>query len=87
MKHKVVFPLVLLGALSLGVFAACKQGEGERCQVTADCEDGLTCNQGQNPPICQGENADNPIDATVPDADPDGPVDADDAPPDVPPDT
>jgi hypothetical protein len=83
-------PAALLALLSLGIFAACKQGEGERCQVNADCDDGLTCNQGTDPPSCQSANANNPIDATVPDADPDGPVDSNDAadaPPDVPPDT
>jgi hypothetical protein len=25
------------------LFAACKQGVGDRCQVPADCEDGLLC--------------------------------------------
>lgn len=38
-------PRVLLSlslALSLGL-AACSQDEGETCQVTRDCADGLTC--------------------------------------------
>jgi hypothetical protein len=31
-------------ALLLAVGAAgCKSGEGERCQITTDCEDGLVC--------------------------------------------
>ncbi len=25
------------------LFSACKQGVGDRCQVPADCEDGLVC--------------------------------------------
>jgi hypothetical protein len=78
-KHKLLVPAFLLGLLSLGIFAACKQSEGERCQVNADCEDGLTCNLGTNPPSCQSIGAEDPIDGTVPDADPDGPVDATDA--------
>lgn len=94
MTHKRItvrtfLPAVLLALLSLGIFAACKQGEGERCQVNADCDDELICNQGTDPPSCQA-TVGGGIDATVPDADPDGPVDstdATDAPPDVPPDT
>ena len=38
--------LVLLAAT--GVLAACKQGEGDRCQVQGDCEDGLVCNRSTN---------------------------------------
>ena len=32
-------------ALSLSLLAlpACKQGQGERCQVDSDCEEGLLC--------------------------------------------
>jgi hypothetical protein len=32
-------------ALSMSLLAlpACKQGQGERCQVDSDCEDGLLC--------------------------------------------
>lgn len=78
MKHKLFVPTFLFVLLSVGVIAACKQGEGERCQVNADCDDGLICNQGTNPPSCQA-TVGGGIDATVPDADPDGPVDATDA--------
>ena len=51
----IVCTLGLVG--SLVMLAACKQGEGERCQVTADCEDGLECNMAKG--TCQGgdENA------------------------------
>ncbi len=34
-----VVVIVLSAVLALG----CRQGEGERCQTTADCEDGLQC--------------------------------------------
>ncbi len=74
-----LLPVILLGLLGAGVVAACGQNEGARCQVDRDCDDGLVCNQGTNPPSCQDQNADNPIDALVPDADPDGPSDATDA--------
>jgi hypothetical protein len=33
-------------ALVLCTGFACKQGEGEVCQVKADCEEGLECNAG-----------------------------------------
>ena len=79
-----LLPVLLLGLLGAGAIAACKQSEGSRCQVDRDCDDGLVCNQGTNPPSCQDQNADNPIDASVPDADPDGPSDAVDAMPDTP---
>jgi hypothetical protein len=76
---KRLLPFALLTLLSAGIIAACKQGEGERCQVNRDCDDGLTCNQGTSPPSCQGVGDELPIDGSVPDADPDGPVDATDA--------
>jgi hypothetical protein len=76
-------PLALLGLLAAGVIAACKQSEGARCQVDADCEDGLVCNQGTNPPSCQREGGNNPIDAQVPDVTFDDASDATDAMPDT----
>lgn len=48
----IVCTLGLVG--SLVMFAACKQGEGERCQVNADCEDGLDCNIAKG--TCQGND-------------------------------
>ncbi len=38
---------VLGGSVSLG---SCKQGEGERCELTSDCEDGLECCLQPNSP-------------------------------------
>ena len=87
MKTKLLLPLTLLLVLAAGVtvLVGCKQAEGERCQVTADCEDGLQCNQGTNPPSCQS-SVGGQIDATLPDvidAPVDMPVDAVDAMPDA----
>lgn len=31
--------------VSVALLSACKQGEGEVCQIDDDCEDGLECNQ------------------------------------------
>jgi hypothetical protein len=30
-------------ALAVALAAGCRQGEGKRCQVDSDCEDGLSC--------------------------------------------
>jgi hypothetical protein len=88
-NKKLLLPVTLFLALAAAVtlMIGCKQAEGERCQVTADCEDGLQCNQGTNPPSCQ-RSVGGGIDATVPDmidAPPvdDMPVDAIDAMPDA----
>jgi hypothetical protein len=45
---------------------ACREGIGERCQVDADCESGLVCNQAQH--ICAKPGTSGGIDAEVPDA-------------------
>ena len=74
-----LLPVLLLGLLCAGVIAACKQTDGERCQIDRDCADGLVCNQGTNPPSCQAQRGNEQIDASVPDADPDAPTDATDA--------
>ena len=37
-------------ALMLAV-GACKQGEGDRCQINDDCETGLVCNASEG--VCQ----------------------------------
>lgn len=42
--------LVGLGASSIG----CKQGAGDRCEITSDCDTGLTCPPGGG--ICQALN-------------------------------
>ena len=77
MKQKLLLPMVLLLLIGGGitVLVGCKQAEGDRCQVDEDCESGLICNQGTNPPSCQA-TVGGGIDANVPDADIDAtPVD------------
>jgi len=79
----------LLFICTLVTLAACKQGEGERCQVTSDCEEPLVCNIGAQQ--CQGTSGTS-IDASLPaDAPTDAPMldafvpqDAPDAMPDMP---
>jgi hypothetical protein len=84
-SRAVVLPLLAALSLSLLVIgiASCKQGEGERCQVAADCQDGFICNQATQ--TC-AKTTGGGIDATVPDGPPitiDAPV-AIDAAPDAP---
>ncbi len=79
--RRLALTAVCFGALA-GIVAACKQQEGERCQVNEDCESGLTCNQATSQCARAGEEI--PIDATTPDfldaeLDPDAPIDAPDA--------
>ncbi len=79
-------PALLVASLVALWVTACKQQEGERCQINMDCEDGLTCNQATF--VCSREGANTMIDANLPDVIQDAPVDvAIDAPVDAPPDT
>jgi hypothetical protein len=58
--------LLAASALVLGTgiwMFACKQGEGDRCQVNADCASGLVCNQATQ--SC-AKTSGGGIDATVP---------------------
>ena len=59
---------IAIAVLSSSLFG-CKQGAGERCQVNADCSDGLICSNAE-PKVCVtvGSGSNEPIDATVPDA-------------------
>jgi hypothetical protein len=52
--------------MAIAVIAACKQGEGDRCQVMSDCVSPLVCNIAKNE--CESTSGTAPIDATVPDA-------------------
>lgn len=67
--------LLVAGGISI---AACKQGDGERCQVQSDCDNGLVCT-GEG--LCKTVNAGQidappvpppPIDAPLGDALPPG---------------
>ena len=62
----------LVAIVTVCAFAGCKQGKGDRCQVEADCSDGLVCNIATN--TCQ-DTSGTGIDATVPDAPRDAAVD------------
>ena len=65
---------VALSLLAIGGVASCKQGEGERCQVQADCEEGLQCNEGEG--VCRSVSTGD-IDALLPiDAPADAAIDA-----------
>ena len=88
MKRPISLAAALLGValLLIGTVASCKQGEGQRCQVPSDCEDGLQCNVGEG--VCRAgalgrldalPPPDAPPDAPVDDALVDAPVDAPDA--------
>ena len=69
-------------AVLVTALPSCKQGKGDRCQVTADCSGGLICSTSTG--TCVG-NEQMGIDATVPPMD-GGPKDAPapDAPRDAP---
>jgi hypothetical protein len=61
-------------ALICLVLAACKSGEGERCQVNVDCANGLVCNKAKN--TCQTTTGGD-LDADVPEMPPaDAAIDA-----------
>lgn len=72
--------------VSLTALVGCVQGEGQRCQTNADCDDGLTCNRSLG--VCKSSSAqvddidagiDAPNDARIdaePEVDAADPVDA-----------
>jgi hypothetical protein len=70
--------IAVLSAAGVG----CKQQSGERCQVSADCDDGLTCSQAE-PKTCGGLNQQQ-VDAYTPAIDPDAFVVPPEPPSDVP---
>jgi hypothetical protein len=90
-RVRILVPLgtALAALLALGLaFGACGQEEGERCQRTEDCAEGLTCNLGTQ--LCQeqgtGGNLDAGVDVPLDADEPDAPADAaPDASPDAPP--
>lgn len=63
-NHRIALAIL---SLSLAATAACKQGPGDRCQVDADCEDGLTCSQA-DPKTCGDQSNTEPLDASLPEA-------------------
>ena len=81
LRLRAVLPFLAL-ALVVAAWTACKQEEGERCQVNDDCVDDLVCNKATGQCATSGGGG---IDATLPIDAPDGavtidaPVDAPDA--------
>ncbi len=68
---KSLFALVIITSAFV---TGCKQAKGEHCQITADCADGLVCNQAKQ--TCES-TAGTGIDANLPiDAPADAKVDA-----------
>lgn len=68
---RLLFVCTLALVSSLVTVAACKQGQGDRCQTNDDCESGLVCNQAKG--TCQSTSGGD-LDANrAPDA---GPADA-----------
>ena len=76
--------LLAASALVLGTgiwMIACRQGEGDRCQVNADCASGLVCNQATQscaktsgggidamappPPMPDAAEIDAPVDSSI----------------------
>ena len=51
--------------IGMSLVAACKDGKGERCQITADCSGGLVCAAATN--TCETSTGVG-IDAQTPDA-------------------
>lgn len=62
MKLRVIVPFLALGLAALA-WTACKQEEGERCQINSDCADGLVCNLATLQCAKSGGGG---IDATIP---------------------
>lgn len=80
LRLRTVLPFAAI-ALAAAAWSACKQEEGERCQIDEDCSDGLVCNKATQQ--CAGTSGGG-IDATVPIDGPevivDTPIDTADAP-------
>jgi hypothetical protein len=74
-KKKLV-TIALCSAVLSVLAAGCKQARGERCQVDADCAEGLICSDAE-PQTC-GDDTSGDLDADLPPSDA-----APDAPPDV----
>jgi hypothetical protein len=59
-----LFAIALCSILAV----ACKQGEGEHCQVSADCSSPLVCNQASLVCVSTG-NSKGDVDAPLPPSD------------------
>jgi hypothetical protein len=68
--HRFSIVTIIVGLVSVAAVGGCQQGVGQRCEITSDCEDGLTCNASTHK--CQSGTSSN--DAGV--GSPDAPLDA-----------
>jgi hypothetical protein len=64
------FSSVLVGFGFAALLVGCRQGEGERCQVNADCEEPLVCTESV-PHTCETSASTGPSDGGI-----DTPLDA-----------
>jgi hypothetical protein len=64
--------IVIFVAATAGIVASCKQDDGERCQLNADCKSGL-CNVAEH--VCASTTGGGEEDANGPEAGIDAPVD------------
>ena len=61
---RVLFAVFVASLIPIALVAACKQGEGERCQVNDDCESPLVCAQATH--TCASSQSSSGIDANLP---------------------
>lgn len=61
---RLIAAMFITSLFVFGLVASCKQGEGERCQVTDDCESPLVCAQATQ--TCADNDTSSGIDAMVP---------------------
>ncbi len=47
--------LLALAAAGAGCKGSSLKGAGEECVASSECQAGLLCDFGQNPPVCAGE--------------------------------
>ena len=74
--------LLMLAVLASAAYVGCKQTDGDRCQVNADCASGV-CNKAKGTCSISGDSTEDIDAAVVIDAPPDSPAPAD-APADAP---
>jgi hypothetical protein len=62
--------VLVAAALLGGLVTGCKQGVGERCEITSDCVSGLTCQTGSsaNNGVCVSPTSTAVVDAAALDA-------------------
>ena len=68
--------LLMLAVLASAAYVGCKQTDGDRCQVNADCASGV-CNKAKGTCSISGDSTEDIDAAVVIDAPPDSPAPAD----------